>query len=99
MDKARIAVPELPPAVSALLAQLAKSLGQAPAVLVDESSYVRRLGPGSDARLAERRSAWRAFCEAHGTAMASVDLTALDRAAQDALERDLARALTGRVAT
>jgi hypothetical protein len=83
----------------ALLAQLAKSLSQAPAVLVDESAYARRLGPGSDARLGERRSAWRAFCEAHGTAMASVDLTALDRAAQDALERDLARALAGRVAT
>lgn len=77
----------------ALLTQLTTVLGRPPALLVDESAYRRRLGAGSDARLAERRDAWRAFGQAHGSAMASVDLTALDQSAKDALERDLAPAL------
>jgi hypothetical protein len=77
----------------ALVAQLAKALGHAPALLIDESAYRRRLGAGGEARLLERRDAWRAFCQAHGGAMVSVDLTALDQAAKDALERDLAPAL------
>lgn len=76
-----------------LLTQLGKALGHAPALLVDESAYRRRLGVGAEARLAERRDAWRAFCQAHGTAMASLDLTALDQQARDALDRDLAPVL------
>jgi hypothetical protein len=80
-----------------LLAQLAQALGRAPALLVDESSYARRLGPGNDARLAERRAAWCAFAQAHGTTMASIDLSALDRQARDALERDLSGALAAPV--
>jgi hypothetical protein len=80
-----------------LLTQLGQALGKAPALLVDESAYARRLGPGGEARLAERRAAWRAFAQAHGTTMASADLAALDRGAHEALERDLARSLGTRV--
>jgi len=62
------------------------------AMLVDEGPYARRLGPqaGSDARLAERRAAWRAFGAARGWPIAFADLAAPDL---PALERDLEPAL------
>ena len=58
------------------------------AVLIDESGYRRRLGvqAGADARLEERRNAWRYFCRALALEAAFVDLSAPDLRA---LERDL----------
>jgi hypothetical protein len=57
-------------------------------VLIDESGYRRRLGvqAGADARLEERRNAWRYFCRALALEAAFVDLSAPDLRA---LERDL----------
>ena len=62
------------------------------AALVDESTYRRRLGAqaGSDVRLAERRDAWRFFCQALGVDVAFVDLSVPDVAA---IERELAQLL------
>jgi hypothetical protein len=62
------------------------------AALVDESGYRRRVGAqaGADARLNERRDAWRFFCQALGVDAACVDLSAPDIAA---VERDLAPVL------
>ena len=65
--------------------------GSAPAarlaVMIDESGYRRRLGAqaGADARLDERRSAWRTFCRTLQLDCAFVDLSAPDL---PALERD-----------
>jgi hypothetical protein len=62
------------------------------AALVDESGYRRRLGAqaGADARLTERRDAWRFFCQALGVDATCVDLSAPDIAL---IERDLAPVL------
>jgi hypothetical protein len=62
------------------------------AVLVDESGYRRRLSvqAGADARLDERRSAWRYFCRALELDVAFVDLSAPDL---PVLERNLERVL------
>ncbi len=68
------------------------------AVLIDESGYRRRLGlqAGAEARLEERRSAWRYFCRALELDTAFVDLSAPDL---PALERDLERVLAAPVAS
>ncbi len=62
------------------------------AVMIDESGYRRRLGvqAGADARLDERRSAWRTFCGTLQIDCAFVDLSALDL---PALERDFEHVL------
>ena len=46
------------------------------AVLLDESSYVERIGgqPGGEARIAERVALWRQFCDYHGTRATLVNL-------------------------
>ena len=58
------------------------------AALIDESSYRRRIGEhaGAEARLDERRSAWRYFCRALELDTAFIDLSAPDL---PATERDL----------
>jgi hypothetical protein len=57
-------------------------------LLVDDGPYRRRLGAqaGSDARLQERRDAWRAFARSRGWTAVFADLAAPDLAA---LEREL----------
>lgn len=57
------------------------------AVIVDEASYRRRLGDqaGTAERLAERRSAWLAFCATRGLHVVCVDLVEPDLAT---VERD-----------
>lgn len=47
------------------------------AILVDEGAYRRRLGgqAGSDARMEQRRDAWRAFAHSRGWPIAITDLT------------------------
>ena len=59
------------------------------AALLDESGWLERFGqqPDAAARRAERRSLWRRFCEAHGLAIAFVDLL---EPALDGLEHELA---------
>ena len=75
-----------------LKALRAASVSTRLAVLIDESGYRRRLGlqAGADARLEERRNAWRYFCRA-----LELDSTFADLSAPDlpALERDLERVL------
>ncbi|HVE90418.1 MAG TPA: DUF2868 domain-containing protein [Burkholderiaceae bacterium] len=68
------------------------------AALIDESSYRRRIGEhaGADARLDERRSAWRYFCRALEVEAAFIDLSAPDL---PATERDLEPVLAAPVAT
>ena len=68
------------------------------AVLIDESGYRRRLGlqAGSDARLEERRNAWRYFCRALELDAAFADLSAPDL---PALERDFERVLVAPAAS
>jgi hypothetical protein len=68
------------------------------AALIDESSYRRRIGEhaGADARLDERRSAWRYFCRALQLEAAFIDLSAPDL---PATERDLEPVLAAPVAT
>jgi len=68
------------------------------AVLIDESGYRRRLGlqAGADARLEERRNAWRYFCRALELDTALADLSAPDL---PALERDLERVLAAPAAS
>lgn len=58
------------------------------AVLIDEAGYRSRLGnqPGAEARLQERRAAWRYFCRALEIDAAFADLSAPDL---PAIERDL----------
>ena len=63
------------------------------AVLIDESGYRRRLGAqaGAEARLEERRSAWRYFCRALELEVECTDLSAPDLLAlQRGFERVLA---------
>ena len=62
------------------------------AVLIDESGYRHRLGTqaGAEARLDERRSAWRSFCRALEVDAAFTDLSAPDL---PTLERELEHAL------
>ncbi len=59
------------------------------AVLLDESGWLERFGQQPDAadRQAERRRLWRRFCQAHGVAIAFVDLL---EPMLDGLEHDLA---------
>lgn len=61
------------------------------AVIIDEAGYRRRLAEqaGAEERLAERRSAWLAFCTARGLAGISVDLIEPDLVA---IERDFGAA-------
>jgi len=68
------------------------------AVLIDESGYRRRLGvqAGADARLEERRAAWRYFCRALELDTAFVDLPAPDL---PALQSDLERVLAASTAS
>ncbi len=68
------------------------------AVLIDESGYRRRLGTqaGAEARLEERRSAWRYFCRALELDAAFADLSAPDL---PALERELERVLAAPAAS
>ena len=68
------------------------------AVLIDESGYRHRLGmqPGAEARLDERRSAWRYFCRALELDAAFVDLSAPDL---PVLERELERVLAAPLAS
>ena len=68
------------------------------AVLIDESGYRRRLGlqAGADARLEERRNAWRYFCRALEFDAAFADLSGPDLVA---LQRDLERVLATPVAS
>lgn len=71
----------------AFVETLRAAVGPRLLAFVDEAPYRRRLGdaPGAQARLAERRHAWSAFCTAHRIAVAFVDLAAPDLAQ---LERD-----------
>lgn len=77
-----------------------RSTSSAPrlAVLIDESGYRRRLGTqaGAEARLDERRSAWRYFCRALELDAAFVDLSAPDL---PALERELEHVLAAPAAS
>ena len=68
------------------------------AVLIDESGYRHRLGmqPGAEARLDERRSAWRYFCRALELDAAFVDLSSPDL---PVLERELERVLAAPLAS
>ena len=79
----------------AFLDALATALTGPRAVLVDEGSYRRRLGSqaGAEARLDERRAAWRAFAGSRGWRIAFADLGGPDLAQ---LERDLGAALVQR---
>jgi hypothetical protein len=72
----------------AFLDLLRAATGPRLVALVDEASYKRRLGdaPAARDRLAERRSAWSAFCSAHNVPVAFVDLASPDLAQ---LERDV----------
>ena len=62
------------------------------AALVDDGPYRRRIGAqaGGEARLGERRDAWRAFAASRGWAIAFADLAAPDLAQ---VERDLGSVL------
>ena len=68
------------------------------AVLLDESGYRRRLGTqaGAEARLEERRSAWRYFCRSLALDAVFADLSAPDL---PALERGFERVLAAPAAS
>lgn len=76
-----------------------KAQAQGPViVLVDESSYRRRLGaqPGTEARLAERRQAWTGLVGTRGLTALFADLEAPDFAAVEReLDVQLSRVSTG----
>jgi hypothetical protein len=77
----------------AFLKSLRGSSASRLAVLIDESGYRRRLGTqaGHEARLEERRSAWRFFCRALDIDAVFADLSAPDLPAlQRGFERVLA---------
>ena len=77
----------------AFLKSLRGSSASRLAVMIDESGYRRRLGAqaGAEARLEERRSAWRYFCRALELDVVFVDLSAPDLPAlQGGFERVLA---------
>ena len=65
----------------AFLDYVAKRVPRGVAVLLDESSFVERIGeqPGSDTRVTERSALWRQFCSFHGAPAHVVNLLQPDK--------------------